>query len=101
MQRALMVFFSFTQKLPTIGKLQKKKRVGTKSQFLKGESSVLFFSSAPTKLLCSEDDSETAFCCILYEVGFSICNNHWVILFLGTGLFHNNGKEYPIILACE
>lgn len=78
-----------------------KKRVGTKSQFLKGELCVYLLSSAPAKLLCSDDDSQTAFCCILYEVGFSICNNHWVILFLGTGLFHNKGKESPIILASE
>lgn len=60
---------------------------------------MLFLSSAPTKLLCSEDDSETAFCCILYEAGFSISNNHRVILFLGTRLFYNKGKEPPIILA--
>lgn len=63
MQRALMVFFRFTQNLPTIGRLQKRSWY---QKFLKGELCVLFLSSAPTKLLCSEDDSETAF--LLYFV---------------------------------
>lgn len=42
---------------------------------------------APTKLLCSEDDSESAFCGVVYEAGFYICNNHQVIWFPGTRLF--------------
>lgn len=89
-QRAL----SIAQNLPNIGKLRKK-IAGTKRRFLKWEFRPSFLSSAPAERLCSEDDAETAFCCVLCEVGFYICDNHQVILFLGTRLFYNKRKDSP------
>lgn len=97
MQRALMVFFRFTQNLPTTGKLQKK------SWYQKPVPEGRIVCVIP--LQCSNKTNVLRRwlwnCLLLYFVGFSLCNNYRVISFLGTRLFYNKGKEPPIILASK